>query len=233
LTQELGIATVASMPLAILRPVLAALLLIATDADASVPVIIEEWANQCRFDDALRAFELTSTSGLRSPDEVAITRARFMLQLGRPEEVMRVLAQVQPPTADLLLLRGLSLADMGHRVDATAALLDARDLGADELLVEVALATADSASFDFKAAEQRLLAALRRDPDLTGALYNLACLYSRQGRLVEAGTYLRRAWAAGWRDVYQLRGDRDLEPLRASGLIGDLMLSDPARCLTW
>lgn len=57
---------------------------------------------------------------------------------------------------------------------------------------------------------------LQRSPGQSGALYNLACCFSRIGELDKAALRLEEAFNAGLKDPELLRSDPDLEALRKS-----------------
>jgi len=57
---------------------------------------------------------------------------------------------------------------------------------------------------------------LEQTPEHFGALYNLACCFSRTGDLDQAGSTLEQAYAAGMSDTEILIADPDLEALRQS-----------------
>jgi len=70
---------------------------------------------------------------------------------------------------------------------------------------------------------------LERSPGQFGALYNLACCYSRTGELDQAALRLEEAYKAGMSDPELLRSDPDLEALRESrkgGALIDRLASD-------
>ena len=56
--------------------------------------------------------------------------------------------------------------------------------------------------------------ALEIDPDEPSILYNVACLYSNQGRLDDAMNLLERAMLPGWANRTWVKHDSDLDPLR-------------------
>ena len=49
-------------------------------------------------------------------------------------------------------------------------------------------------------AEKLLLDVLRQEPLMSGALFNLARLRARQGRMAEAAALVRQSWHAGLKD---------------------------------
>jgi TolB-like protein/Tfp pilus assembly protein PilF len=57
--------------------------------------------------------------------------------------------------------------------------------------------------------------AVEIDPNDTGILYNVACIYSQAGRIEEAIDYLERAVAAGFAQKEWIVNDGDLAPLRS------------------
>ena len=56
--------------------------------------------------------------------------------------------------------------------------------------------------------------AVAEDPTDTGTLYNVACLYSMDGKREEAMTYLEKAVANGFAQKAWIENDDDLNPLR-------------------
>ena len=71
-------------------------------------------------------------------------------------------------------------------------------------------------------AEANFKAALKRDPEYVDALYNLACVATRQGRPGEAVNYLRSAaginpeaasWAADDQDFETLKGNPEFDDI--------------------
>lgn len=210
-----------------------ALLLAACRAGGCSCENLEEVANQCRFDDAL-AMTRDMSPLFHSRAETAVLRARLLLQLDRFDEVLSELVGI-PPDADVLLLKGLALAGAKRHEEAVVTLESAAKAGADPGLVAGAMgvAAADVAAWD--EADRVLTEELTKDPTLTGALYNLACIRSVQGRLEEADALVRRAWSAGWRDVRTLKRDPDLEAVRQAGRLGDLLSRDDTEgiCTTW
>jgi hypothetical protein len=60
-------------------------------------------------------------------------------------------------------------------------------------------------------------------PHEADLLYDLACARSLAGRLDEAGEFLQRAIAAGFRQWEQMEADPDLRALRESGRFAEIV----------
>jgi phospholipase/carboxylesterase len=69
---------------------------------------------------------------------------------------------------------------------------------------------------DYERASRLFVKMLEQQPGHPRVLYNLACCYSRLGRLPLAVEHLELAWQAGLRDPELMRNDPDLEALRNS-----------------
>lgn len=80
---------------------------------------------------------------------------------------------------------------------------------------------------DLSAAERILRHLIALQPDNFAAVYNLACVCARQGRLDEAGQLLLEAVRLGFVDLHHLRRDPDLEPLRPTPAYRDLLADWP------
>lgn len=201
----------------------------------AAPVMVQEAANQCRFEEALKILDVVPRSLARSQDERQLLRARLLLQLGKYSEVLATLSSMKgAPAGEAELRQGLALANLGREGDALAAFESAEKSGADSALVAGGRGLAAMGKKDWERAEALLIAALKIDSNLAGALYNLACVRVAQGRLPEAAGLIRQAWSVGWRNREKLQSDTDLTPLRNSGLIADLLGSkSDSRCLTW
>jgi hypothetical protein len=107
----------------------------------------------------------------------------------------------------------------------------ARRLGADRDIVDGIVAVANLASGKISTAERILREVLRRDPLLSGSIYNLACLRAAKGDLTESAALIRFAWMLGYRNPSKLKNDPWLAPVRAKkGLIDDLLDSTDRRC---
>jgi tetratricopeptide (TPR) repeat protein len=210
----------------------------AASADVGLPVILLREANACRFAGALAVADTMSTS-VYGERMIAITRARLLLQLERFKDAEALLERwkssgSQAEQAEANLLLGLVQARTAKEDVALATLESARRLGADPVLVEGAKAVAALEHHDFELAEAKLLSALRAAPELTGALYNLACLRAEQGRIAESASLVRQAWYIGLRNVEMLKHDPSLEALRLKrALISDLLEEKQSVCLTW
>jgi Flp pilus assembly protein TadD len=95
--------------------------------------------------------------------------------------------------------------------------------GVDEALIEGARGLALMSAGKLKAAEDALVASLKIDPRLTGALYNLAVIRLRQGRIAEAAALIHAAWAYGYKNGPRLARDPELAVLRDTGLLQDIL----------
>ena len=163
----------------------------------------------------------------------------LLVQLSRGAEAAKLLATV-PKSAnrdeegERLLLIGLAWSDARHLDAAEKAFNDAKRAGADADLVDSGIATLRVQAGKLDEAEALLRAVLRRSPQLSGALYNLAVVRVRRGDLAEAAGLIRQSWAMGLQDAHQLKHDPDLKELREEkGLIDDLMIEPIPRCRTW
>lgn len=64
---------------------------------------------------------------------------------------------------------------------------------------------------------------IAEDPDDSGNYYDMACLYSRMGKLDEAVDALRTAFEKGYRKFPHIENDDDLDPIRSLPSIIELM----------
>ena len=100
------------------------------------------------------------------------------------------------PTADVHLGLALCLASTGRSMEAAAALMEARRLEPGNPVVEANLGSLALDAGDLPKAAGHLEEAIRIDPDLHQARFNLARALARQGRradaLREAETLLQR-----------------------------------------
>ncbi len=213
----------------------------ATQAVAYVPFrLIERMGNECRFREAL---ELADSVSPASHEQAAldILKARLLVQLDSEGRALALLSKWKTTAGkeertDVWLLLALVHAGRGRVSETGAALKAARALGADEAISLGVEGLAAGLAGRIVDAERLLLAALRKDPTLTGALYNLACLRASQGRLAESAALVRASWHLGERDVRQLRSDPCLKPLRHAERLIDDLLATPAtesHCGTW
>jgi len=165
-------------------------------------------------------------------------RARLLVQLERGGQAVAILTSLPPLSgreeADRLLLLGLALSADNDLPAAEKALREAQQLGAEEDLVEGAIGVLRIQARRLPEAEVILRAVLKRDPLLSGALYNLACLRALRGDVAEAAALIRMSWHAGFKNPDQLRSDPLLAPVRARpGLIDDLIASPVRHCGTY
>jgi Flp pilus assembly protein TadD len=196
-------------------------------------VIVSELAQQCRFDEALEVLDaIIARSSFRTDlPELHTVRARLLLKLGRYQEAEEESAHNR--TSISHLVRATAIAQQGRYFDASAAILIAQNAGADRDLLVGVRAIAAMRSGDLAEAESLLVELLRGVFNVTSAIYNLACIRVAQGRLIEASGLIRVAWSLGWRNTPQLRSDPELELLRTSRLIDDLLRSPEVWCRTW
>jgi tetratricopeptide (TPR) repeat protein len=216
-------------------------LMLATNA---VPELKQVWpvefaARHCEFG---RALALLDHVGMRTTEERwkrGLLRARLLLQLERPKEALEVLTKLPKPAdakqqAEQLFISGMAYGLGKDLIRALESLRKAKELGTDPSLVDGAIGMAYLVAGRASEAEESLLRALKDDPLLSGALYNLACVRAGQGRLAEAGALLRQAWHLGLKNPRLLAADPALAPLRASpNLINDLVDSDERSCTTF
>lgn len=64
---------------------------------------------------------------------------------------------------------------------------------------------------------------IAEDPDDSGNYYDMACLYSRMGKLDEAVDALRTAFEKGYRRFPHIENDDDLDPIRSLPIFIELM----------
>lgn len=181
------------------------------------------------------------------PDEVlrvggwdhGILRARLRLQLERSKDALATLSTLTTPKteeqrADFFFVNGMALGLTKDLRPALESLNKAKAAGVATSLIDGAVGMAYLAAGKAEEAERALLRALKSDPSLTGALYNLGCLRAGQGRLGEAAALVRQSWHLGLKDPQKLAADPALAPLRTRGdLIGDLVASDERSCPTF
>ncbi|QSQ18760.1 hypothetical protein JY651_25715 [Pyxidicoccus parkwayensis] len=192
-------------------------LLTASDAGTQSTWAAQYLADRCQFGLALEQHDKASSDVRDSPEGI-LFRARLLVQLERGAEAARTLDRLPPPKdsteeAQRLLLRGLALSSTPDMKGAQAALRRARKLGADAALIDQALAVLWLEHGELERAEKLLLDVLRREPLMSGALFNLASLRARQGRLAEAAALIRQSWHAGLRDAGAIQRDPALAPL--------------------
>jgi tetratricopeptide (TPR) repeat protein len=200
---------------------------------------VEFAGRRCEFARALALLDHVAASGAKEQWEYGLLRARLLLQLERPKEALEVLNKMPKPAnieqqADQLFISGMAYGLGKDLVRALESLRKAKEQGADPSLIDGATGMAYLIAGKLAEAEDSLLRALKSDPLLTGALYNLACVRAAQGRLAEAGALIRQAWHLGLKNPRQLSADPALAPLRACpNLINDLVDSDERSCPTF
>lgn len=196
---------------AAVRVLLSVVLLNAAEAAAQSTWLAEHFAKRCQFGQALVEHD-RAPGEVRDSPEGMLFRARLLVQLERGAEAAKMLDRLPPPKdsaeeAQRLLLRGLALSATPDMKGAQAALERARKLGADAALIDQALAVLWLENGQLERAEKLLLEVLRREPLMSGALYNLGCLRARQGRIAEAAALIRQAWHAGLQDLEAIKRD--------------------------
>lgn len=195
-------------------------------------------AGHCMFDEALKEVAQASEEEQRSREGQLLV-ARFLVQLDRSDEALKVLVRVPTSTisseeADKQLLLSLALQGSGRLQEAAAAAGRARDLGENVDLVDGVRAMILVRRRKLDDAEALFRAVLRRSPYLTGPLYNLGCLMAMKGDVAEAAALVRQAWFFGLQNGDQLRTDKDLESVRkVPGLIDDLIHYPIPKCTGW
>lgn len=216
------------------------LLVVTPSATTAQPLPVEFAAGRCEFDTALAlldAFEAEAPS--EDQWSFLMLRARLLLQLGRSKDAVATLGRLPTPKtreeqAEFFLVKGMALGLDKKTLPALESLSKAKAAGVDPTLIDGAVGMAYLAAGKGDEAERVLLRALKSDPSLTGALYNLACLRAGQGRLGEAAALVRQSWHLGLKDPLRLTADPALAPLRTrSNLIGDLVASDERSCSTY
>ncbi len=120
--------------------------------------------------------------------------------LGGAERHFNAALAASMPTADVHLGLALCFASTGRPREAARALQEARRIEPGNPVVEANLGTLALEAGDAAAAAEHFAAALKIDPDLHQARFNLARALARQGRraeaLAEAQTLLQRLPAA-------------------------------------
>lgn len=228
-------------PSSLVRPIAVAFLLAVTpSATTAQPWPVEFAARRCEFDRALALLEAFQAKDASIDQwEYGMLRARLLLQLERSKDAIAALGKLPAPKtkdqlAEFLFINGMALGLSKELLPALESLNKARAAGVDPSLIEGAVGMAYLAAGKGEEAERALLGALKSDPSLTGALYNLGCLRAGQGRLGEAAALVRQSWHFGLKDPLKLAADPGLAPLRSrSDLIGDLVASDERSCSTF
>lgn len=204
-------------------------------AAADPVVAAHALADKCFFAKALEYLDAAPAADQTDRANI-IFRAQLLVRTGKAHESVATLKTL-PPASDrerdtqrlVALLAAQAVAK--HLPQAIETARIARRSGADVDIVDGLLATAYLAAGNTRSAEQILQRVLRRDPRLTGALYNLACIRAMQGDVAESAALIRMSWMLGYRDPDKLRADPWLAPVRAvKGLIDDLVDSPLRDC---
>lgn len=197
--------------------------------------VAEMAADRCMYDDAL-VFLGEAPKREAESRRGRLLRARLLIQLDRGEEAVGVLASVprslqKSEEAERLIALGLAFSSAKRLDEADSTLVLAKEAGGDQDIVDSALGEILIQRNNLDQAEALLRAVLKRSPLLSGALYNLAVIHARRGRIAEAAALLRQSWHAGLMDPEQIRKDPDLAPVvQGPGLIDDLLKSSKPRC---
>jgi Flp pilus assembly protein TadD len=213
-----------------------AVLLAIGDGGPSLP-LAEMTADRCLYGEALRM--LDEVPAFEQHTRAAqMLRARLLVQLERGRQAVAILTSLSSGSgreeADRLMLLGLAFSAANDLPAAEKTLRQAQQQGADEDLVEASIGMLRIQARRLPEAELILRAVLKRDPLLSGALYNLACVRALTGDVAEAAALIRMSWHAGFKDPDQLRSDPMLGPVRARrGLIDDLIASHVRHCGTY
>jgi Flp pilus assembly protein TadD len=213
-----------------------AILLVAAGAGRSLQ-LAEATADRCLYSEALKILDETPPSELQTR-AAQMFRVRLLVQLGRGKEAVSVMTKVlpgaDPGEAEYRMLLGLAYSAANELLAAEKALREARQLGADKDLVDASIGMLRIQAGNLREAKTILRGVLKRDPLLTGALYNLACVHALRGNIAEAAALVRMSWTMGLKDPDQLRNDPMLASVRAKrGLIDDLMSSPVRHCGTY
>src|SRR2546425_10151109 len=199
--------------------------------------LVEMTADRCLFGEALRMLDEVPASEQRTR-AAQMLRARLLVQLERGRRAVAILTSLPPrggrEEADRLMLLGLAFSAANDLPAAEKALRQAQQLGSEKDLVEASIGMLRIQARRLSEAEVILRTVLLRDPLLSGALYNLACVRALRGDVAEAAALIRMSWHAGFKDPDQLRSDPMLAPVRAHpGLIDDLIASPIRHCGTY
>jgi tetratricopeptide (TPR) repeat protein len=195
-------------------------------------------ADRCFFAAALEFLEAAPPAETSSREGLLL-RGRLLVQLGKAREAEKLFLKIpvspdKEKEAERLLLLALAQATDKRRDEASRTAREALAHGADQDLIDGLLGMAQAKTGHPKEAEATLRRVLRRDPVLTGALYNLACIRAMAGDVAESAALIRFAWTLGYKDPDRLRTDPWLEAVRSkTGLVDDLLKSDEHECKTW
>src|SRR2546422_8613375 len=141
--------------------------------------LVESTAESLLFGEALGLLDEVRASEQRA--RVAqIGRARLLVQLERGRRAVAILTSLPPrggrEEADRLMLLGLAFSAANDLPAAEKALRQAQQLGSEKDLVEASIGMLRIQARRLSEAEVILRTVLLRDPLLSGALYNLACV---------------------------------------------------------
>src|SRR5712664_3205176 len=155
-----------------------AVLLAIGDGGPSLP-LAEMTADRCLYGEALRM--LDEVPAFEQHARAAqMLRARLLVQLERGGQAVAILTSLPPRSgrreADRLMLLGLAFSAANDLPAAEKALRQAQQLGSEKDLVEASIGMLRIQARRLPEAEVILRTVLKRDPLLSGALYNLACV---------------------------------------------------------
>ena len=198
-------------------------------------------ADQCDFE---RALALSDASRAVSGKQASLFRARMLVELGRGEESLKEIDRIPVTAPELFVpgqrsyLKAMALGLSKRFGEAARELDHAERAGFDRGLIEGERAAAELEQGRWVDAEQRLtrlLSTPRAMQELTGSVYNLVCLRSRQVRQTEALELLRSVIAAGYGDLRHLSTDPHLEGLRRAlpNELKTVVARAPRQCTTW
>ncbi len=124
---------------------------------------------------------------------------------------------------DELLKRGLAELNQGRFEPARQLFLDALALDAHRAEAYNGVGVTFYARSDFDEALAWYKRALEANPSLGDAYYNIACIYSREGKKPLAFRYLRLAALNHYTQREQMQRDPDLAPLQGEPQMAELL----------
>ena len=130
-----------------------------------------------------------------------------------------------------MLAQGLSFSGLKQTKRSLQALERARALDGDASLIIGAEGITYAEAEQYEQAERAFLDALKLDPELPSALFNLSLMRARKGQLDESIRLIRKAWAAGERNPEGIKREPFLKPVIESGMIDDLLNSPIRECM--
>lgn len=215
------------------RVAMLGVLLFGSTASAQI-WLAELSADYCDFDRALLYLDQAGPTE-RSSFDGRLLRARLLVQLDRGREALpelRRLSKAAPSqrAGDILLATALAQSSARALTDAEATLLLAAKHGVHRDLIDAGLAELRLSSGRTVEAESMLRKLLRRSPDMTGALMNLAHIRAVEGNPAEAAALIRLAWQLGYQNPRELRRDPVFAEARSLGLLGDLTSLPVGNC---